>query len=260
MTSRLAASPSGPVGDHSCQAAISADARSVGPLEVERGGRGLGQRAEREARDHAEAPGARAAQRPEQVLVALLVALHHPPVGQHHLCRDHLVRCEPPAAAQQAKPAAECLAADPDRGAAAGRDRDFVLGQGGVEVAEPEAGSHGGQAVRDLQGMHRREVQHHPGARRAPSEVVPSAPHRDLDTRATRERDRLDHVLGRPAQHHGPRAHVVKARDLRPANLVVSRGAGKDDLALQSRRQVPPSSLHGGHVTPPAKPPRAGSP
>jgi hypothetical protein len=55
---------------------------------VERGGRGLGHRAERQARDHAEALGARAAQRPEQILVALLIALHHPSVGQHHFCRD----------------------------------------------------------------------------------------------------------------------------------------------------------------------------
>jgi Luciferase-like monooxygenase len=59
-----------------------------------------------------------------------------------------------------------------------------------------------------LQRMHRREVQHHPGARRAPSEVVPSAPYRDLDTRATRERDRLGHVRGRPAKHYG--AKVVR--------------------------------------------------
>src|SRR5918996_1629019 len=158
------------------------------------------------------------------------------PVGDHSLCRDQLVRREPPAAAQQAKPAAEHLAADPDRGAAAARDRYFVFGQGGVEVAEPEAGTHGDQAIRDRQRIHRRQVQHHPGARRAPSEVVPSAPYRDLDIRATRERDRRDYVLGRPAQHNGLRAHVVEARDLRPANLVVSRGAGKDDLAVQSRR------------------------
>ena len=172
---------------------------------MERGGRGLGHRAEREACNHAEAKRACAAQRPEQILVALLVALHHAPVGQHHLGRDQLVRRQPPATAQQAEPAAERLAADPDRGAAAGRDRDFVPGQGGVEVAEPEAGPHGRRTVRDLEGIHRPEVQDHPGARRAPSEVVASAPHRDRDTRAAREGERLGHVLGRPAQHDGLR-------------------------------------------------------
>jgi hypothetical protein len=67
----------------------------VWPLEVKRGGRGLRHRAERETRDYAEALGARAAQRPEQILVALLVALHHPPIGQHHLCRDHLSDVSP---------------------------------------------------------------------------------------------------------------------------------------------------------------------
>jgi len=182
--------------------------------------------------------------------MALLVALHHSPVGQHHLCRDELVRGESLAATQQSKPAAECLAGDPDRGAAAARDRDFASGQSGVEVAEPEAGPHSGQAARDLQEVHRREVQHHPGARRAPSEVVPSAPYRDLDTRATSERDRLGHVLGRAARHHGPRADMVEARNLRPAHRVVSRGAGEDDLALESRRQVLPNGVDGRHVTP----------
>ena len=66
-----------------------------------------------------------------------------------------MIRREPPTAAQEAKPAAERLASDPDRRAAAARDRDVVLGKGGLEVAEPEAWPHAGQAVRDLQGMHR---------------------------------------------------------------------------------------------------------
>jgi len=39
------------------------------------------------------------AQGPEQVLVVPLVALHHPPVGQRHLFRDYLVRCQPATAA-----------------------------------------------------------------------------------------------------------------------------------------------------------------
>src|SRR4029453_5993017 len=60
----------------------------AGPLEMERGGGGLGHRAEREARDHTEALGPRAAQRPEQVLVPLLVALHQPSVGHDYFCRD----------------------------------------------------------------------------------------------------------------------------------------------------------------------------
>jgi hypothetical protein len=119
VTSRLAASASGPGRRPALPGVDQRRCAPGGPREVERGGRGLGQRAEREARDHAEAQGARAAERPEQVLVAVLVALQHPAVGEHHLGRDHLVRREPPAAAKQAKPAAEGLAADPDRGAAA---------------------------------------------------------------------------------------------------------------------------------------------
>jgi len=43
----------------------------------------------------------------------------------------------------------------------------------------------------------------------------------------------------------------MKARDLRPAKRVVSRGAGKDDLSLQGRPQVSPSSLDVGHVAHP---------
>ena len=171
---------------------------------MERGGRGLGHRAEREACNHAEAKRACAAQRPEQILVALLVALHHAPVGQHHLGRDQLVRRQPPATAQQAEPAAERLAADPDRGAAAGRDRDFVLGQGGVEVAEPEAGPHGRRTVRDLEefiGPRSRTI---PGPDERPAKSW--LRHRDRDTRAAREGERLGHVLGRPAQHDGLRA------------------------------------------------------
>src|ERR671914_453104 len=136
VTSRLAASSSGPIGDHSCQAAISRDARSWGHLRWNEVAAGSGTvrsvRRVTTPRPWAPAPGA-----------------------------------------QQPKPAAERLAADPDRGAAAGRDRDSVLRQGDVEVAEPEAGPHDGQAVRDVQRMHRPEVQHHPGARRAPREVVP---------------------------------------------------------------------------------------
>jgi hypothetical protein len=47
-----------------------------------------------------------------------------------------------------------------------------------------------------------------------------------------RKRDRLDHVRGSPAKHYGLRANAVEAGNRRPANLVVSRGTGTDDLAL----------------------------
>jgi hypothetical protein len=189
--------------------------------------------------------------------MVLLVALHHPPVGQRDLRRDQLVRRKSPAATQQAEPAAEHLAADADRGAAAGRERDVVPGEGGVEVSEPAARSHGGQPVRDPHGTHQPQVQDHPAAGRAAGEVVPSTPHRHVETRATGERDRLDHVIGRPAQHHRLRAHIVEASDLRPANLVIARGAGKYDLALQGRGEVLPGGLDGGHVRPLPKRARA---
>ena len=159
-----------------------------------------------------------------------------------------MVRRQPPATAQQAEPAAERLAADPDRGAAAGRDRDFVLGQGGVEVAEPEAGPHGRRTVRDLEefiGPRSRTI---PGPDERPAKSWP--PLRTA-TAIRERRAKASASATSSGVRHSTTAcgRIVEARDLGPANLVVSRGAGKDDLSLHSCRQVSQSGLNGGYVT-----------
>ena len=84
LISRLAASSSGAAGAHSCHARDQR-ARVDRARQLERGHRRRGHGARAQRRHDAEARAARAPQRPEQVRLALLVAVDDAAVGEHDL-------------------------------------------------------------------------------------------------------------------------------------------------------------------------------
>ncbi len=95
----------------------------VWPNQVETGGGRRRHSAEGQRRDHAEVAATCAAQRPEQLGLAVVVAVDNPPVGQNHLRADQMITGQPVNAAEDSESAAKRQAGDPDRRAAAGRDR-----------------------------------------------------------------------------------------------------------------------------------------
>ena len=141
--------------------------------------------------DHAELAPAGAAECPEELGLAGAVAVDEASVGEHDLSTDEAVARETVRAPQQADPAAEREAGDPDRRSAAGRDGSPVRVQCRVHLRESSAGPHGGESVvghGDV--VHRAQVEHDPVARRSPREAVAAAARRDAQARGSRVTDR----------------------------------------------------------------------
>jgi hypothetical protein len=90
---------------------------------------GRGDGAKDQGGDHAEVATASAAQRPEQLLVMVLVAFDHATVRQDNLRPEHVVAGQAVLPAQDLQPTAEREAGDPDRRTAAGEDGQAMLGQ-----------------------------------------------------------------------------------------------------------------------------------
>jgi hypothetical protein len=83
------------------------------------------------------------AQRPEQFLVTALVAFDDATVRQDDLRPEQVVAGQAVLPAEDPQPTPEGEAGDPDRGTAAGRDSQGMLGERIAEVAEPHAGTDG---------------------------------------------------------------------------------------------------------------------
>ena len=177
VISRLAASASGASGAHACQAAIVAAASGQNVSNTVVSGARHGREVQR--RDDAEVPAARAAQRPEQVGLLVLVAAHLAPVGQDHLGCAQRVGGQPVEAAEEPEPAAQREAGDADGRAAPGRDRHAVSVELVVDVAEQRARPDRRPPVGDRHAVERRDVDQHAVRRGAAAEAVPAAARRD---------------------------------------------------------------------------------
>lgn len=118
---------------------------------------------------------ARAAQRPEQVSVVVLVAREDAAVREDDRRSEEMIGGQAMFAAEDAEPAAEREAGDPDGRSVSGRDRQSILVQSVVHVAEPGPRADGRDAVRDRYRAHRAHVYDDPFGRRAAGEAVSSA-------------------------------------------------------------------------------------
>ncbi len=146
----------------------------VWPDQVQRRRGRRRDRPEDQQRHDSELTAASAAQRPEQVVVLVLVALHDATVRQDHLRADELVAGEPVLAAQDAEPATERQSRDPDGRPATRSDRNAVR----LDLVEPCPGAHGRNAFLDRYGVHRADVDDDPSGGGAAREAVPSTARR----------------------------------------------------------------------------------
>ena len=96
------------------------DGRRFGPAQLETGGVRFGDRGEHKGGDHTELPTAGAPHRPEQLRFPVKVAVDDTPVGEHDLGAQQGIAGQSVESPQEAEPAAEGEAGDPDRGATAG--------------------------------------------------------------------------------------------------------------------------------------------
>ena len=176
----------------------------------------------------------------------------HPAVGGHEREREEVVARRAELTGQEADAAAERLAADPDRRARPGRNRDLVLPEPDVDVDQlcarpddrlvPGPGGHLG---------HPGHVHHDPAGHRGVAAVaVAATAGRYADPVPTRPGQGLRDVRGGLAVHDGERPVRVEARVVEPARRVVAGARAADDracdlpLQLAERRRQP-----SGHTT-----------
>ena len=216
-----------PRGDHR---------RRVVPERLERGHLRRGHGRELERRDDAEARPARAAQRPEQVGLVVLVAAHRAPSASTTSAAPR-VRGQPVEAAEDPEAAAEREPGDADGRAAAGRDRDAVGVERVVDVAEQRAGADRARpsATATASAATRRS---HARGRGAPREAVPAAADRERQPggRAHGRSPRRRPALAARDGHRGPDV-LKRARAGRIRGLNESDAKGAARGALQSFRR-----------------------
>jgi hypothetical protein len=114
--------------------------------------------------------------------------------------------------AKDPQPAAEGEAGDPDRGPAAGRNGQALLGQRIVEVAEPHAGTDGRHLLRDRHRAHRRDIEDKPVGRGPAGNRVAAAPDRRRQAQPARDGKGRGDVRGGRASYDGRRPQVLEAR------------------------------------------------
>ena len=175
-----------------------------------------------------------------------LVAVDDAAVGEHHPCGDELVAGQPVLAAEDPQPAAEHEAGDPDRRAAARRDRHAVRIERVIDVAEPCAGADRRHPVADRHAVDRGDVDQHPLGRGAAGEAVPAGAHRQLESAAAGGRDRLGHVGGRRAARDRLRPEVVEEPERRPATASYPSVPGTQDAHAEPSPIGGPSRVTGG--------------
>ena len=171
------------------------------------------------------------AQRPEEVGMRVGVDLEHLAVGRHELGGEQVVSGEPVLGHQPAEAAAERVAGDPGRRDRASRDGQSVLGCRVVQLPPEHAALDGGRCAVgvDRDPFHLGEVDHHAAIRHGTTgDVVPAAPHRDLEPALACEREPCHNVSSRPGADDRGRLAIdhpvvycagrVVARVLRPDN------------------------------------------
>ena len=185
--------------------------------------------AEGEAGDDAEVAAA-AAQRPEQLGVAIGVDLDHLAAGQHELEGDEVVAGETVLAGEPADPAAERQAGHPGLGHDPGRDDQPVRRGRGVDVAEPAAAARVHQLALRIDGdlaqpgqVDGQAAVRHGLARH----VVAAAADRGRQAVLAGHVDRGHHVLGAGAAQDQAGAPVDHGVPEPAGPLVVRRGPGR---------------------------------
>jgi hypothetical protein len=196
---------------------------------------------ERERRDDAEVAAA-SAERPEEIRLALRIALHDRAVREHDGCRDEVVDRQAVAAREMADAAAERQTADARRADDADRKRQPVLVRRREDVLQqrPSSDTRHPRIGIDERRVHRREVDHEPVVDAAETAaVVAAAADRDPQPTVAREADRsgdvaLVHAVG------DCRRMLVDHRVVERTRLVVSRVVSSDhpplDRSLESLR------------------------
>jgi hypothetical protein len=185
--------------------------------------------AELEAGDDAEVAAA-AAQRPEQLRVAVSVGAQPPAVGAHDLDGQQVVDRQPVLADQVADPAGQGDPPDPDRGGVAEPGRQAALGRRGGVLAGGQAGLGPGGARLgvDLQRAQAPKVEHDPPVGGAvPGRAVAAAADRQLLPALVRQGDDRGDVV-RAGGLDDQRRVAVKAAVEDLAGLVVAGVVGSD--------------------------------
>ena len=193
---------------------------------------------------HPEVARARAAERPKQLTVVAGVAIDDAAVGEHDLGSEELIRSQAVLAAEDSESSAQCEARNPNRRARACRKSQASLIQGCVNVAEPCAGTNGGDAVLHGDRMDRCDVDHDSVGRRSSRAGVPAAARRCRQSRTDSQPQRLGDVVWAPAQDDGLRAHTVETCFERLPHRVVVGRPGQHNGARDPLLQPVPIRIH----------------
>ena len=115
---------------------------------------------EGELRDHPEVAAPATTERPQEVRVAATVDLADAPVCRDDRHAEDVVRAHPEGTRGQTHPTAEGHAGDSHRRTRAGRDRDALTGQRGIDVDQLSAGAdrRGAGAAVDADRVHLPQV------------------------------------------------------------------------------------------------------
>lgn len=169
----------------------------VGPPRLHACGQRLRDGGELQRGDDSELSAARTAERPEQLRLVRIVAVHHAAVGQYDLCSDQAIAGQSVLSSEQADAAAEREAGDADGRSAPGRQCPAVRVQRGVDLSQAGAGAD----RRDAVGGHGDvvqlgEVEHDSVGRRTSGEAMPTPTHRESFPGGRRVRHNGDDVRG----------------------------------------------------------------
>ena len=194
-------------------------------------------RAVLEGGHHAEVAAA-AAERPEQIAIGVLARGDDLAGREHDLGRQQVVDGHPVLAHQPGDAAAERETRDPGAGDDAAGGREPERAGGTVELTDRDASLRPdrGSARIDVDPLHQREVDHQPTIGDRPAgDVVAAAAHRDLQSLAPAEVDRVHDVR----RVHAARDHggmpvdqpVVDAPDLVVTAVTRSKHRSRQHLA-----------------------------
>ena len=168
-------------------------------------------------------------------------------VGEHDLGPDEVVGGDAVLPSEDPEAAAQGQPRHPDRRAGAAGDRQVVVLQGLVDLAQPRACAHRGHALGDRHRPHRRDVDEHAPGRGVAREAVPAGAGRELQTVPASERDRLRDVLGAGAGHDGRRPDVTEPGVERRGRCLVDGRAGERDVPVDPAPQRRPVGQLGSH-------------
>ena len=204
-------------------------------------------RAQGQRRDDAEAATASAAQCPEEVGVARLVAVAYLTVRRDDLCRDEIVAGETPGSREDAHATSEREPGDADRRAAARGNALAARRDGVIQVDEPRTSTHCHAIALHVDRGHAADVDDQTCASRPPGVAMAAAAQRERNAVSACEAHALPDVLCCGAARDRLRSNPVEARVVEDARGVVGGIARSDEAVPQGRAQrIPIRRLDGG--------------